>query len=456
MNHPTDTISQTPVQCMCSGIITNKLEDEESYEVSLYDSPMLGFAGPVNATLMYSPGTDGNFKKGDYVKLMVSFAFGGAKNDYEGVMAGGNHYILGMFNERTMATKRVENPLSENSPDHMRYLNAKSDAGLVATDSGDVVMASGGAIQFVLKPFGYGLSRNMSYLVAQNHFRIVSHNPPNYFAREHFGMYDGDNVEDESGRISEEDFPVIYRRFVTQTRSPYNWVSTCEGAYAPWVGANMDEPSVTKNKDVLFTKIVNFRDTRATIEIGKPGDEFVNIRVDDVKDNEKTVPVSPGATPALVGNRFKLTISDKGELDLRAASQAKPAENLNAFHLKIDEDGLTIHSKGRISLSHGDNDESNNSIVLDPSNGIDITALNGVRINKQEILLNSFLEFLSTYRKLWCQVTSPGGPAFIHPAIEPIFDAGIKKFAKNGGFTSIGKDKAASGLIRDRDRFPTV
>jgi len=456
MKHPTDTISYTPVQCMCSGVITSLIDDEESYEVRLYDSPMADFSGPVYATLMYNPGTDGNFKQGDHVKVMVNFAFGGAKNDYDGVMPGTDNYIMGMFNERTMATKRVESPLAVNSPDHIRYLNNKSDAGLIATDSGDVVLASGGSIQHVLKPFGYGLYRNMSYQMAQNHHRIVSHNPPYYFAREHFGMYDGADIEDESSRLTDEDFPMIYRRFVTQTRSPNNWVSTCEGTYAPWVGANIEEKTVTKNKDVLFTKIVNFMDSRATIEMGKPGAEFINIRVDDIKDNEKSVPVSPGATPALVGNRFKLTISDKGELDLRAASKADPSENLNAFHLKIDEDGLTIHSKGRIALSHGDEDESNNSIVLDPKKGIDITALNGFRVNDQEVLLKSFIEFLSTYRKLWCQSTSPGGPAFLHPAIEPFFDDGIRKFAEKGGFTSIGKSESASGVIKDRDRFPTV
>jgi len=456
MNHAMDTIGYTPVPCMCSGIITSKLEEEESYEIKIYESPMGELNGPIYGTLMYSPGTDGNYKQGDQVKVMVTFTFGGAENKFIDVSTTSNNYIVGAFNERTMATRRVDHPIAEDSPDVIRFLNLRSYAGVVATDNGQCLMTSGGAIHSLLKPFGFGMYENLNYQAAQNFQRIVSHNPPAYFAREHFGMYAGEDVIDKSVRLRDEDFPVIYRRFVTQTRSPDNWVSTCEGAYAPWVGANINETTVDKNKDVLFTKIVNFKDSRTTVEIGKPGDEFINIRVDDVKLNESAVPVSPGATPALVGNRFKLTVSDKGNLELRAASQGTPSSNINSFHLKIDESGVTLNSKGRIVLSHGDNDESNNSIVLDPEKGIDITALNGLRINGQEAVLKSFVDFLNKYQAQWCQVTAIGAPAPIHPAILPEFNAGVQKFGANDGFTSKGKSVPASGIIKDTDKFETV
>jgi len=457
MGSPTDTVSYTPVPCICSGIITSKLTDTETYEVSVYESPLGELNGPIYCTLIYSPGQDGDYKQGDRVKLMVCFTFGGAENKFLDVATGMNNYIIGTFNERSLANIKVDNPITEEVADAIRFVNRKSGAGIVATDNGQLTMATSGVINSILKPFGHGVHENVSHTFAQNYHRIISHNPPFYFAREHFGMYAGADINDKAGRISDSDYPIIHRRFVTQTRSPDNWVSTCEGTFAPWVGANIDNEEVEKGKDVLFSKAVNFGDSRATVEIGEPGDSFINVRVDDVTISEKNVPVSPGATPAILGNRFKMKISDKGELDLRVAGKGIPSSNLNAFHMSVDADGnLTVHSKGKIKLSHSESDESNNSIVMDPSKGIDITALNGLRVNGQEVLLAAWMEFFKKYQAQWCQVTSIGGPAPIHPAIAPEFNASAAKFGSKGGFTSVGKDAPAKGIIKDSDNFESV
>jgi len=454
---PTDVVSYTPVPCICSGVITSKLTDTETYEVSIYESPLGELNGPVYCALIYSPGHDGDYKQGDRVKVQIFFTFGGAENKFLDVATGMNNYIIGRFNERSLANIKVENPISAEVIDAIRFINEKSGSGIVANDNGQVTLATSGVINSILKPFGHGVYENLSRTYAQNHQRVISHNPPFYFAREYFGMYSGADVNDKASRISENDHLISYRRFVTQTRSPDNWVSSCEGAYSPWVGANIDSEEVDKGKDVLFSKAINFEDSRATIEIGEPGDSFINVRVDDVKVSEKNVPASPGATPAILGNRFKMLINDKGELDLRVAGKGVPSSNLNAFHMSIDSDGnLTIHSKGKITFSHSEDDEENNSIVMDPKNGIDITALNGLRVNGQEVVLKAFVEFLKQYQAQWCQVTAIGGPAPIHPAIAPEFNSNVTKFGEKGGFTSVGKSTPAKGIIKDTDDFESI
>lgn len=457
MNSPTDAISYTPVPCMCSGIITSKLEDTESYEVSIYESPLGELNGPVYCTLIFTPGQDNNYKQGDYVKVMTTFMFGGADNNFIDVATGFNNYILGTFNERSFANIKIKNPISESDKDGVKFINEKNGAGIIATDSGQLLLATGGAINSFLKPFGFGINENLNQEIAQNFHRIISHNSPFYFAREYFGMYAGSDINDKASRVMPEDYLINFRRFVLQTKSPDNWVSTCEGTFAPWVGANIDEETVEKGKEVLFSKIMNFGDSRATIEIGEPGDSFINIRVDDVKVNEKNIPTSPGATPAILGNRFKLNISDKGEMDLRAASKGVPTSNLNAFHLSIDDKGNVIfHAKGKMIFSHGDFDESNNSIVLDPKKGIDITGKNGVRINGQEAVLKAFVDFLQENQAQWCLSAAPGSPAPINPAVLPLLIAGILKFGEIGGFTSTGKGPPATGTIQDEDIFESV
>lgn len=453
----TDVISNTIVPCICSGVITSKLTDTETYEVDIYESPLGELNGPIYCSLIYTPGQDGNYKQGDRVKVTVNFIFGGAENRFTDVEKSMNNYIIGGFSERSLANIKIENPISAEVPDSIRFVNKKSGAGIVASDNGQVTLATSGVVNSILKPFGHGVHEHINHSFAQNYHRIISHNPPFYFAREHFGMYSGSDINDKASRISEEDHLITYRRFVTQTRSPDNWVSSCEGTFSPWVGANIDHGEVNKGKDVLFSKVINFGDSRTTIEVGEPGESFVNVRVDDVTIGEKNVPISPGASPAVMGNRFKMQISDKGELDLRIAGSGTPTKNFNAFHMSVDSNGnLTIHSKGKISLSHGDDDEDNNSIVMDPAKGIDITALNGMRVNGQEVLLKAWMDFFNKYQTQWCQVTAIGAPAPIHPAIIPDFTAGIQKFGKDGGFTSTGKDAPAKGVIQDLDNFESV
>jgi hypothetical protein len=268
-------------------------------------------------------------------------------------------------------------------------------------------------------------------------------------------MYAGKNGNDEVGRTSETDYPITFRRFTIQNRDLDNWVSTCEGTWSPWVGPNNNSNEVEKGKDVLFTKIINHESSRTTIEIGEPGDGFFTLRVDDIKASEKMV--GSEASPAIIGNRFKLQVSDKGAVDIRAAGKGITGANFNGTHISINENGdLVIHSKGKIALSHGDTDEAVNSIVLDPQKGIDLTALNGVRINGKEVVLKPFLDWLQKYQAAIAQPSSLGVPAPINPLAIPELTLGLLSPAKFGGFQSTGVGPPAAGIIADQDLFKTV
>jgi len=451
------SLTYVPVPCICSGVISSYIGEDDVYEVAVYDSPVGELNGPIHCGLIYPPGFDGNYKQGTYVKLLIPFMFGGVEEKFIDIAPSASYYIIGTFNEEVMVKADVENPLAENDEDKIRFIHPKSNAGITASEDGKTKVISGGVSYILLAALGNGTMEEASYSAAQNFHRVIANNGPLYLAKEHFGMYRGKDYADKALNVMPDDMLINFRRFVTQSRSPENWVATCEGAWAPFVGANVKNDEVTKGKEVLFSKAVNYGDSRITIEMGNPGDEFINLRVDTIPISEKAIPMAPGATPAVVGNKFKINISDSGKLDIRAGGKGIPASNINGLHISIDElNNLTIHASGKITFSHGDTDEANNSLVMDPKTGIDITALNGFRVNGLEVLTRAFLDWFNTYQASLVQVTGIGAPAPISIAALPDFIAGVKKFAKAGGFSTIGKSAPASGVIKDADAFRTV
>ncbi len=447
-----EEVNYTPVPCLCSGKISNKITD--AIEVVIYDSPIDSFNGPIYAKNVFQPGHDDNLKIGDLVKVMVTFTFGGIENKFIDVFPGSRNYILGAFKEDSISDVSIETVISEGDSDRVRFLNKKSGAGIVATDNGKVIVATGGSIYSAGSPFGFGINENFWKTMAQNHHRVISHNGPYYLSREHFGLFTGSDSNDRLTRLSEEDHLIVFRRFVTQSKSPDNWVSTCEGAWAPWVGPNNDSDVVESGRETLLSKVVNHGESRATIEIGDPGDEFINIRLDDVKISEKALPTGNGATPAVFGNRFKMTISDEGAFDIRAAGKGVPGANFNGFHMSVDKSGkLIIHAANGIEISHGDSDGGINSIKMDPKKGVDITAKNGFRVNGVPVVNKNYLDWMEKYQTQLCLVTSIGGPAPINPIALPEFLTGNKL---PGKFNTNDVGIVASMIIKDADAFNSV
>lgn len=449
-------ITYIPVPCVCKGVIKWKIKDTETYDVEIYQSPLGAFNGSIVASSMYGPGLNDNYKQGDFVNVLSVFTFGGSDNKFIKVQPGSKFHILGLFNEKSILNLKVESPLSETSNDRLTFINAKG-SGLVVSENGESLLVSG-PIYSSLKAEGFGVNQNAQRTVAQNFWRVISHNPPFYFSAEHFGLFSGTDENDSMSRTSETDYNIIYRRFVTQTKSIDKWVSTCEGTCAPWVGANNHVDVIDIGKEVLYTKIINADTSRITIEHGEPGDTFINVRVDDVKVSEKSISTgSPGATPANLGNRFTLNISDKGAVKLVAAGSGTPASNQAGFSLTINEKGeMNVYAKGKITFSHSESDVTNNSIVLDPDNGIDLKSKKGFRFNGLALVTSKFLEWMNTNKNALCQVTAIGGPAPIHPAALPTFTSGLQKNSEQDGFSTINTGTARSGTIIESDDFVSV
>ena len=458
-------VMYTIVPCICSGVINSKINENETYEVIIYNSPLGELSGPLYASLIHSPGAYNSYKKGDFVKVWVPFTFGGVDNTFIDVQQGAANYIMGHFAERSIANVRVNNPISEDDVDRRSFINQSSGAGLVATDEGKTLLSTNGSIFSMLSPFGVGVRENMSYTAAQNYHRIISHNGPAYLSREHFGLYTGDSTASRITNILATDFPIVYRRFVQQNRGLDNWVSSCEGTYAPWIGANNNFDNIKPTKQVLFSKIINYDKKRITIEAGDASSvtgsnpEFLSVRVDDVKFTEKTAPIKPGAISGLLGNRMKINISDKGELEIKAAGSGTPLAPKYGFSMTVDEKGvLKIHAAAGIELSHGTADAAINSITMDPKKGVDIIAKSGFRVNGKELVNANFIDWMIQNKAGLCQTVGIGAPAPISVAALPTFVAGAEALPADeaGSFLTKGLGIPAPGIILEDDIFETV
>jgi len=439
----------TPVPCVCCGTINNYNESDNIYEVNIYNSPYGDTNGPVLAKEIYSAGMDGNLKPGDRVNILVNFIFDEGEMAFNVIKTNSPNYIIGTFQENSIIDLTIDHPLTKNDNDRIIFKNRNSGAGLVLTDTGTVILSTSGSTSSSGIPFGYGIYEDLWITKAQNHSRVISNTGKYLLSREYFGMFTGYNDSDRETRTKDSDFPINYRRFVTQTKSPDNWVSICDGAYDPWYGPNNNSERVEIRKEILSSKIVNYGTSRATVEIGQPGVDFINVRIDDVKLSEKSEPVNDTASPKVVGNRFKLQISDKGALDIRTSGKGTAGVNKDGFHLSVDEDGnLTIHAAANIEISHGDEDGGINSIKMDPKKGIDITATNGFRVNDIPLLTQKFLEWMDMYKTQLCQTTSPGGPSPINPVALPSFAQGV---LEKGNFLTNDVGASASGDIVDND-----
>lgn len=449
-------VTYTPVQVICSGQIIKYLADSETYEVFVHKTPNDSLLSNVPATAIHHPGLSENYKIGDYVKLSMMFNFeNGIQNKFVGPcnIAGTNH-IIGLYNERSLLNIKVENPLTHHS-DTLTFVNKNNGAGLAIDDDGSTRLVSGSNF-ILIKGFGYGINQDSQFTLAQNHIKTIAANGPYYTSKEHFGMFSGSSLEDQVNRTTDEDFPIIYRRFVSQSMDIKNWVSTCEGTFAPWFGPNNNHDYVQKSKDVLFTKIINNNKSRVTLEVGEPG-KFINLRIDDVIDLEQEIPTGNyGAVTGNFGNRFSLTVDEKGSVDIRAAGKGKSVleGNTHGFHLSIDSDGnLTMKSSGKITLTHGDSDVSNNSIVLDPKNGIDIKANKGFRVNGKELVTKNFLDWFKQNEATMCMVTAIGAPA---PLVNiPTFETGYNSTGPEG-FESKNVALPAKGDNPDNVTFYSI
>ncbi len=461
MNDPTGQyFAYVPVPCVCDGVIDGKTEGSPKYDVTIDKSQLDAYQGPIKASPIYqSPLSEADLKVGDRVKVLVVFDFDVNNQKFISSSKLYTHHILGKYDPETILDDEVQNPLSERGDDRVVIKNKKSESGISMTDNFELIETPGGAVSRTLKAFGAGIIKNCDMVRAQNFHRIISHNDPDYPSREHFGLFTGIDIEDEGSRTIPEDFPINYRRFVQQTRDPSKWISSCEGAYAPWIGANNNNQNVAIGKEVLFTKIINNDTVRATVEIGEPGTDFIMMRVDEVIRSERPMSAIPaGATPGVVGNKFKMSISDSGAVEIYAAGRGAPQANFAKFKLTISEDGaLNIFASDKIVISHGDSDTRISSITFDPNSGIEIVSP-GFTVNGKKLVNENFITFLSQIGGAGIATSlPPGSPEPIAPA----FLAALQLNSQSPdtsplGFLTQGLPIPATGIITQADDFLTI
>lgn len=435
-------IFYVPVPVICGGQIVQYKAQGNYYYVKINDTYPMN--GAIACSLIYPPGAKANYVIGDRVKVLVMMMFGGVEMKIQGVMHSAKHYILGL-NDKGLIFPLEEAPsYLRNEKDHS-FLNRDNDAGLIATDDGCAIITTRGAIKTIHRPFGNGVYENMKQDMYQNYHRIISHNEP-YQSREYFGLFKGLDAEDKKSRTDPKRSFLCYKRFITQTMDPSSWVSTCEGSWNPWVGANNDVEEIIKGSNILYTKIVHSGATttakRLTIEAGEEGPTFYNFRIDKMLTGEKSIPLGAGASPAVSGNTFKCSISDSGEVDVRAASKGISLANFSGVQIKIDADGnLIINAKGSITISHGDADKSTCGIEFDGKGGINVKALGGFKVNGQPVASATFIDFWLQYAASMYTCATPGSPAVINPAAIPYITQNsipLTKDASVGGFTTAG------------------
>lgn len=439
-------ITSIPIPHVCEAVLTGYNAESCNWDVLIINSPLGPFDGPVQATLLYNGDDPQNFKVGDNVKVLAYFIFNPTTGAYDGTTRHTEIVVLGKYETPHISGA----PLEDSKGDEKRWIHKKSRSGLAVSKHGRVSLRAPG-VNTVLSPAGKGVYKNSRSDSAQNFHRVISNNAPDYSVREHFGQYEGADSEEESTNTSPEDHSFIYRRYVSKDKAMGDWVSTCEGTHAPFVGPNNQSHQMGSDKEVLYTKIVNAGNKRVTILIGDKGDNFVGLRVDDVVESEKSVAETGDVTPGVVENLFSLSVSDSGEVTVSGGSTKR-----REFKIKAGAGGVSVNSAGRITLTHGDSDESINSIVMDPDNGIDITAENGFRINGKTLVTESFIDWLDKFKASICQSAAPGSPAPISPAAQPELTVGAVSIMKAGGFTTKNSGVAASKKIQDNDQFFTI
>jgi len=444
-----------PIPIFCKGQIIRRDPDRNMYEVQILESKVGDFIGPIMASLSYSPSDQENYHDGNFVKVVVYLQYFPDSDTYDCTpSAQFDNTIIGRFDPEPIMRGKIEHPLTEAEQSSVVLRHEFSGAGMAADKTGILYLTSGGSVNTVMSPYGYGVHQDSHISSAMNFFRIISHNT-SYLAREHFGFSLGAD-EDTQASNTIENYLMCFRRFVQQTGGIDNWVSTCMGAWNPYVGPNNNFSELAKNREVLFSRIVNAGEKRLTIEEGEPGESFINVRIDDVKESEGQVSSIPGASPATMGNAFKMQVSDSGEIDIRAIGDENPESPEHKFHLSIKDGKMSVYFAGPIEMSHGENAVDNNSIVLDPEKGIDITAKNGLRFGGQELATRAFVDWMDKWKMSLCQVTQIGGPAPIHPLAKPEFETGVGSMAEEGGFTTANEGPKADTAMVDNDNYSSV
>ena len=386
------------IPTVCVGELLEQTDDEKTarlWPVILHSSP-LGVVYRLHCMLPFSPGSSNNFKAGMVVLCLVHFVWKTDSEKYINVDQSGSHIILGKYHPGYIYDIKLTNPNVQMEGEFTHFTHDDNQAGMLVGDDGAIHLATTGRVKTEMNPNGDGLFQNMHRTFAQNFFRILSNQEPFNYCGEYFGTYFGKDITDTvSSHNTPDTIYMAYKRFVTQSMEPDIFVSTNEGAWNPWVGANNRLPALTKGSEIIYNKIINYKKNRITIHAGETGSGFYTFRVDDSTlgspTDEQLSPTGDMVNPIIAQTKLYLGISEAGEVKLEAGvSTGIPAMT------------LSIKADGTVDLSVGKK----------------------FTVNGKALVTEDFIKFMSSHQTDLVQVSAIGAPAPMSPSAAPDFIQG--------------------------------
>jgi len=376
---------------------TEKMAQNGLFNVLVYDAP----GGPIPSTmakLAYAPGTKNNFKTNDHVCILMNFIMSTATGKME-LNGSSTNLILGKYDPPKVSYNSKVNPNRDIPVPHVSYINEKSQAGMMAEDTGTLRLFTSGFVKQEMAAKGNGTMENMHRIFAQNFHRVISNMHPFYYAREFFGYFIGNDTASKVSNVTAKTTNVAFKRFVLQNGDKNDrWVSTNEGAFCPWLGNNNEVENLIKTKEILYSKVINYEQNRISIFGGEAGSGFFTFRIDKIvkppvageKLNE-----DGSLTPPMSDCAFYLGISEEGEVLLEAGIDTNKGQP--AMQLKITKDGA-----------------------------VDWQVDSKFTINGKKIITEELVSFMQKHQADLVQVSAIGAPAPMSPSAAPDFADGQK------------------------------
>lgn len=315
-----DHVKNIRIPVVYQGVLVERNPDEIDARLYVVDIDTdIGNIPRLRAKLCFNPGNDTNYTKGTPVLVLVEMYYSLHTERYTDLCYDGKHTILGMHHpfsvKPVVENKNINADLAGGIHS---YLHPQNHSGMIVEDGGAVNLITNGLVTHRMAPGGYGMHQESDSAYAQNFHRVIMNQIEGFhWAREHFGMYLGKDVADVTANAADATGKSVlmgYRRYVPKSLSADYWVSSCEGAYCPWVGPNNEVEEVKDGSDILFSKVINSLTNRVTITAGKSGPSFFQLRVDTVTPmTEKLVGPGPECLPVVSLPNASINISEKGE-----------------------------------------------------------------------------------------------------------------------------------------------
>lgn len=340
------------VPVVCFGQLLQQDDDDiqaNVWPVHLFSTPN-GEINTIWASLNFMPGNYSSFQKGMFVSVLVYHMWEVSSGRFLEAIPGDNNLILGLYKGADVTPFRLKNPTASVDGANNEVYNEVSGAAIQTMNDGSVRLVTNGMVSDEMSPYGSGQLENAKRNYAQNYHRVLSGQYPLSIVREHFGMFAGTDSTDKATKTSPSDFPILYRRFVTETLDVDSWVSTNEGMYCPWVGVNNLATSIKTKSGNIYSKVINKKDNRISITAGKTGPGFYTFRVDKIMTPESQVYDQPIATPPVSSTVFYLGISEEGEVKLEAGISAAKQP---AMTLTVKKDGSVNIDVGKSFTING-------------------------------------------------------------------------------------------------------